>query len=44
MVSACSACWMAGAIIRYALETNAPLPPELVRRADAGETLLDEAG
>jgi hypothetical protein len=35
---------MAGAIIRYALETNAPLPPELVRRADAGETLLDEAG
>jgi hypothetical protein len=32
------------AIIRYALETNDPLLPELVRRADAGETLLDEAG
>lgn len=31
-------------IIRYALETNDPLLPELVRRADAGETLLDEAG
>jgi hypothetical protein len=32
------------AIIHYALETNDPLLPELVRRADAGETLLDEAG
>jgi hypothetical protein len=32
------------AIIRFALETNDPLLPELVRRADAGETLLDEAG
>jgi hypothetical protein len=32
------------AIIRYALETNDPLLAELVRRADAGETLLDEAG
>jgi hypothetical protein len=32
------------ALIRYALETNDPLLPELVRRADAGETLLDEAG
>src|SRR4029079_5955576 len=32
------------AIIRYALETNDPLLPELVRRADAGDTLLDEAG
>src|SRR6185369_12309470 len=32
------------AIIRYALETNDPLLPELARRADAGETLLDEAG
>lgn len=32
------------AIIRYALETNDPLLPELVRRADAGETVLDEAG
>ncbi len=32
------------AIIRYALETNDPLLPELVRRADAGESLVDEAG
>ena len=32
------------AIIRYALETNDPLLAELVRRADAGETLLDDAG
>ena len=32
------------AIIRYALETNDPWLAELVRRADAGETLLDEAG
>jgi hypothetical protein len=32
------------AIIRYALETNDPLLAELVRRADAGETVLDEAG
>jgi hypothetical protein len=32
------------AIIRYALETNDPLLAELVRRADAGETLVDEGG
>jgi len=32
------------AIIRYALETNDPLLAELVRRADAGETVVDEAG
>lgn len=32
------------AIIRYALETNDPCLAELVRRADAGETLVDEAG
>jgi hypothetical protein len=32
------------AIIRYALETNDPWLAELVRRADAGETLIDEAG
>ena len=32
------------AIIRYALETNDPWLAELVRRADAGETLVDEAG
>ena len=32
------------AIIRYALETNDPLLSELVRRADAGETILNEAG
>jgi hypothetical protein len=31
-------------IIRYALETNDPLLPELVRRADAGESLIDEEG
>jgi hypothetical protein len=28
----------------YSLETNDPLLAELVRRADAGETLVDEAG
>ena len=32
------------AIIRYSLETNDPLLEELVRRADAGETIVDEAG
>jgi len=32
------------AIIRYALETNDPWLAELVRRADAGETVVDEAG
>jgi hypothetical protein len=32
------------AIIRYALETNDPWLAELVRRADAGEALIDEAG
>jgi hypothetical protein len=32
------------AIIRYALETNDPSLAELVRRADAGETVVDEAG
>jgi hypothetical protein len=32
------------AIIRYALETNDPWLAELVRRADEGETLIDEAG
>ena len=32
------------AIIRFALETNDPLLAEFVRRTDAGETLLDEAG
>ena len=32
------------AIIRYGLETNDPWLAELVRRADAGETLIDEAG
>ena len=32
------------AIIRYALETNDPLLSEFVRRADAGETIVDEAG
>ena len=32
------------AIIRYALETNDPWLAELVRRADAGEDLVDEAG
>jgi hypothetical protein len=32
------------AIIRYALETNDPSLAELVRRADAGETIVDEAG
>jgi hypothetical protein len=29
------------AIIRYALEINDPCLPELVRRVDAGETLID---
>ena len=29
--------------IRYALEINDPALPELVRRADAGEPILDEA-
>ena len=28
-------------IIRYALEINDPLLPDLVRRADAGETIID---
>ena len=32
------------AIIRYSLETNDPLLAEFVRRADAGETIVDEAG
>ena len=32
------------AIICYALETNDPWLAELVRRADAGETVVDEAG
>ena len=32
------------AVIRYCLETNDPLLAELVRRADAGETLVDETG
>jgi len=32
------------AIIRYALETNDPLLAELVRRADAGESIFNEAG
>ena len=32
------------AIIRYSLEINDPLLPELVRRVDAGETIVDEAG
>ena len=32
------------AIIRYSLETNDPMLAEFVRRADAGETLVDEAG
>src|SRR6185312_4594022 len=32
------------AIIRYALETNDPWLGRLVRRADAGETVVDEAG
>jgi hypothetical protein len=32
------------AIIRYSLETNDPLLAELVRRVDAGETIIDEAG
>ncbi len=32
------------AIIRYALETNDPWLAELVRRADAGETIIDAAG
>ena len=32
------------AVIRYALETNDPWLAELVRRADAGETVIDAAG
>ena len=32
------------AIIRYALETNDPWLAELVRRADAGESVVDSAG
>jgi len=32
------------AVIRYALETNDPWLARLVRRADAGETLIDSAG
>ena len=32
------------AIIRYALETNDPWLADLVRRADAGEALIDSAG
>jgi len=32
------------AIIRYALETNDPWLAELVRRADEGESVVDEAG
>jgi hypothetical protein len=32
------------AIIRYALETNDPWLAELVRRAGAGETVIDSAG
>ncbi len=32
------------AVIRYGLETNDPLLAELVRRADAGETIIDRAG
>jgi len=32
------------AIIRYALETNDPWLAELVRRADAGETVIDSEG
>jgi len=32
------------AIIRYALETNDPWLAELVRRADAGESVIDSAG
>ena len=29
------------AVIRYGLETNDPLLPDLVRRVDAGETIVD---
>ena len=32
------------AVIRYALETSDPWLPELVRRADAGESVFDEVG
>ena len=32
------------AIIRYALETNDPWLAKLVRRAEAGETIVDAAG
>lgn len=34
----------ARAVIRYGLETNDPWLAELVRRADAGETILDNGG
>ena len=34
----------ARAVIRYGLETNDPLLAELVRRADAGETIIDNGG
>ena len=32
------------AIIRYAMEINDPWLAELVRRADEGESIVDEAG
>ena len=32
------------AVIRYALETNDPWLTELVRRADAGETVIESDG
>ena len=32
------------AIIRYAMEINDPWLAELVRRADQGESIVDEAG
>jgi hypothetical protein len=32
------------AVLRYALETNDPWLAKLVRRADAGETIIDEDG
>ena len=31
-------------VIRYGLEINDPLLPELVRRIDAGETIIDDRG
>ena len=34
----------ARAIIRYSLEINDPWLADLVRRADAGETIIDESG